>query len=314
MSPINYLSIDVEDYFQVSAFERVSPPESWSSCEFRVDRNTEKVLGMLEEAEVQATFFVLGWVARRFPELVKAIAAQGHEVASHGYGHQRVNTRSREHFREDIRNSKALLEDLSGQPVLGYRAPSYSIGLQTLWAFDELQAAGYRYDSSVFPIKHDFYGIPDWPRFPFCVLRQGDGDWIPDPHSEAQQGFMEIPVTTLQLAGRNLPIAGGGYFRLFPYAFTRWGLRRINQLEQRPFVFYLHPWELDPEQPRMVGAGAKSRFRHYLNLGKTEGRLRRLLGDFEFAPLRDILRGSAEGMAQDGLAAGWPSELVEVGN
>ncbi|MHB8711789.1 MAG: XrtA system polysaccharide deacetylase [Trichloromonadaceae bacterium] len=289
MKPTNYLSIDVEDYFQVSAFEAVSPPESWQRCELRVEGNTDKVLGILQEHQVKATFFVLGWVARRCPELVKTIAAQGHEVASHGYGHQRVNTRSREHFRDDVRNSKALLEDLTGQPVLGYRAPSYSIGLQTLWAYDELLAAGYQYDSSVFPIKHDFYGIPDWPRFPFCLLRQGDGDWRPGEGQGGQESLFEIPVTTLQLAGRNLPIAGGGYFRLFPYAFTRWGLGRINRLEQRPFVFYFHPWELDPGQPRMVGAGLKSRLRHYLNLGKTEGRLRRLLGDFEFVPMRELL-------------------------
>jgi polysaccharide deacetylase family protein (PEP-CTERM system associated) len=212
-------------------------------------------------------------------------------VASHGYGHQRVNTRSREHFRDDVRTSKALLEDLSGQAVLGYRAPSYSIGLETLWAFDELMAAGYRYDSSVFPIQHDFYGIPTWPRFPFCVLRHGDGDWRPGQEQQREQeSFIEIPVSTLQLGGRNLPIAGGGYFRLFPYALTRWGLRRVNRAERRPFVFYLHPWELDPDQPRMLGAGMKSRFRHYHNLGKTEGRFRKLLGDFSFSPIRVALQ------------------------
>lgn len=290
MSQTNYLSIDVEDYFQVSAFERISPPERWSSCEFRVDRNTDKVLGLLDEVGVKATFFVLGWVARRFPELIKAIAARGHEVASHGYGHQRVNTRSREHFREDIRASKALLEDLSGQTVLGYRAPSYSIGLDTLWAYDELMAADYRYDSSVFPVNHDFYGIPDWPRFPFCVLRRSDGDWRPTTGFGAQETFMEIPVTTLRLGGKNLPIAGGGYFRLLPYAFTRWGLRRINRQEARPFVFYLHPWELDPEQPRMQGASWKSRTRHYLNLHRTEGRFRQLLRDFRYAPLSSLIQ------------------------
>jgi polysaccharide deacetylase family protein (PEP-CTERM system associated) len=291
MSITNFLSIDVEDYFHVSAFETITPPGSWDVCEFRVDRNTEKILRILEEHEVKATFYVLGWVARRFPELVRAIARQGHEVASHGYGHRRVTTQSRAEFRDDIRQSKGLLEDLTGLPVWGYRAPSYSIGLDSLWAFDELKAAGYRYDSSVFPIRHDFYGIPDWPRFPFCVWRRGDADWEPGAGDGIASRFLEIPITTLSLAGRNIPIAGGGYFRLFPYALTRWGLRRINQGEQRPFVFYLHPWELDPEQPRMVGAGFKSRLRHYLNLEKTEGRFRNLLRDFSFAPIQAAQAG-----------------------
>jgi len=291
MGIINFLSIDVEDYFQVSAFEAVSPPERWEKCEFRVDRNTEKILRILEEQEVRATFFILGWVARRFPELVRRIAGLGHEVASHGYGHRRIPTQSRAEFREDVRHSKALLEDLTGERVLGYRAPSYSIGLNSLWAYDELMAAGYRYDSSVFPVKHDFYGLPDWPRFPFCVWRRGDGDWAPGIGEGGEARFLEIPITTLQLAGRNLPIAGGGYFRLLPYAITRWGLQRINRVEQRPFVFYLHPWELDPDQPRMVGAGLKSRFRHYLNLEKTEARFRALLQDFSFAPIQSALAG-----------------------
>ncbi|HXV19771.1 MAG TPA: XrtA system polysaccharide deacetylase [Desulfuromonadales bacterium] len=297
MAPANLLTIDVEDYFHVSAFETVSPPETWERCEFRVDRNTERVLALLAEYDVRATFFVLGWVARRFPELVKKIARHGHEIASHGYGHRRVTTQSRAEFRDDIRRSKTLLEDLGGQAVLGYRAPSYSIGLHSLWAYDELLEAGYRYDSSVFPVKHDFYGIPDWPRFPFCVIRGDQGQWAPEdgrtetPAGEPACRMLEIPITTLKLCGRNLPIAGGGYFRLFPYAVTRWGLGRINRQEGRPFVFYLHPWELDPEQPRMVGAGWKSRFRHYLNLEKTEGRLRRLLKDFPFSPIQAALGG-----------------------
>jgi polysaccharide deacetylase family protein (PEP-CTERM system associated) len=303
MAIANLLTIDVEDYFHVSAFEAVSPPETWDGREFRVDRNTEKLLAILAEYDVRATFFVLGWVARRFPELVKKIARQGHEIASHGYSHRRVTTQSRAEFRDDIRQSKALLEDLAARNVLGYRAPSYSIGPNSLWAYDELMEAGYLYDSSVFPMKHDFYGIPDWPRFPFWVIRGGQGQWAPDdgraktPAGEAACRMLEIPITTLNLCGRNLPIAGGGYFRLFPYGVTRWGLRRINRQEGRPFVFYLHPWELDPEQPRMVGASRKSRLRHYLNLEKTEGRFRRLLWDFAFAPVRESLTGSGAALS-----------------
>lgn len=292
---VNLLTIDVEDYFHVSAFEAISPPAAWKTCELRVDRNTEKVLAILEENDVHATFFVLGWVASRFPELVKKIVRQGHEVASHGYGHRRVTTQSRIEFRDDIRRSKALLEDLSGQAVLGYRAPSYSIGLKSLWAFDELLEAGYLYDSSVFPVKHDFYGIPEWPRFPFCVIRDDQSNWAPEENRaqgslrEPSCRILEIPITTLNLYGRNLPIAGGGYFRLFPYAFTRWGLERINRVDGKPFVFYIHPWEFDPDQPQMIGAGWKSRARHYLNLDKTEGRFRSLMRDFSFAPIQAVL-------------------------
>ena len=286
MSITNYLSIDVEDYFQVSAFEGVSPPSSWEGRELRVERNTNRVLERLDEASVKATFFILGWVAERCPELVRRIAREGHEVASHGYGHQRVTTQSRVAFREDVRRSKALLEELTGQPVTGYRAPSYSISRETGWAFDELLEAGYRYDSSIFPLRHDLYGMADWPRFAGWAVRDADGAWQPatDPCTRNASLFA-IPITTLQLAGRSLPIAGGGYFRLFPYAFTRWGLQRINRQEGQPFVFYLHPWELDPQQPRMAGARMKSRIRHYLNLHRTEDRFRALLRDFAFRPL-----------------------------
>ncbi len=297
MTITNYLSIDVEDYFQVSAFEKVSPPEVWEKCEYRVDRNTEKILSILEEFDVKATFFVLGWVAQHFPDLVRKISNQGHEVASHGFGHRRVTTQDRQVFREDIRSSKALLEDISGVAVQGYRAPSYSISLESLWAYDELAEAGYRYDSSVFPVRHDLYGIPDWPRFPFHVIRQKDSQWAPEVVGDRNKTdnqssrLFEIPITTLKLLGKSIPIAGGGYFRLFPYEMTRWGLRRINHLEDQPFVFYLHPWELDPDQPRMAGAGLKSRFRHYLNLHRTENRFRRLLNDFSFTSLDRTLIG-----------------------
>jgi polysaccharide deacetylase family protein (PEP-CTERM system associated) len=309
---INALTIDVEDYFQVSAFEGCVWRDEWDNYPLRVERNTFRILDMLDEFGVKATFFVLGWVAERCPELVRDIAKRGHEVASHGYGHQRVCIQSRKDFRADIRRSKKILEELAGEAVVGYRAPSYSISRSCLWAYDELLEAGYRYDSSVFPIHHDLYGIPDWPRHPFTVEKDWDGKWQPAlPLSEqrtmnsvrgdpcfltpvpcsllpAPCTMTEIPITTLSIAGKRIPIAGGGYFRLFPYAFTHWGLRRINRVEGRPFVFYLHPWELDPGQPRVSGAGPKSRFRHYLNLHKTEGRFRNMLGDFRFAPVREV--------------------------
>ncbi len=287
---INFLTIDVEDYFQVSAFEKVSPPTSWGERELRVEANTERVLAILDVDGIKATFFVLGWVAERCPQLVKRIAACGHEVASHGYGHQRVGEQSQVAFCEDIRRSKSILEDLAGVEVMGYRAPSYSISHQTPWAFDELLAAGYRYDSSVFPIQHDFYGIPDWPRFARPVSKGVDGRWFAGDLSQNSAPLIELPITTLQLGRKNFPIAGGGYFRLFPYELTRWGLNRINQAEGQPFVFYLHPWEFDPGQPRMGNAGWKSRFRHYLNLNKTEKRFQKLLGDFRFGTIQDGLR------------------------
>jgi polysaccharide deacetylase family protein (PEP-CTERM system associated) len=306
---INALTIDVEDYFQVSAFEGCVSRECWDNYPLRVEGNTSRILDILDEFKVKATFFVLGWVAERKPALVREIARRGHEVASHGYGHQRVCTQTRKEFREDIRRSKTLLEELCGVPVHGYRAPSYSISMNTLWAYDELLDAGYLYDSSVFPIRHDLYGIPDWPRHPFTVEKNWDGQWQPsasipcslhtnhyslfDSHCSTVncstvQLFKEIPITTLSIAGKSIPIAGGGYFRLFPYPFTRWGLRRINREEGRPFVFYLHPWEIDPGQPRMSDAGKKSRFRHYLNLHRTEGRFRSLLKDFRFATMREV--------------------------
>ncbi len=330
----NALTIDVEDYFHVSAFETVSPPHTWNERECRVEQNTIKILRLLDETEVKATFFVLGWVAKRYPGLVRELLTGGHEVASHGYGHRRVYNMRRLEFREDVRRSKLLLEDITGEPVMGYRAPSYSISQDCLWAFDELCEAGYIYDSSVFPIRHDLYGIPDWPRFPFVVERLDDGNWVPlesgqrlevssqsadsgratgvesrelkadsyttaamspglppsQPSSDQlRPSLIEVPITTLKLFGRSCPISGGGYFRLFPYDFTRWGLRRINQIDSQPFIFYLHPWELDPDQPRVEGASWKGRFRHYLNLDRTEERFGRLLTDFRFRPVREVL-------------------------
>ena len=281
------MSIDVEDYFHVSAFEKISPTSTWAGRESRVERNTDLVLSILDEHAVKATFFMLGWVAEKVPQLTRAIASQGHEIASHGFMHQRVAVQDRQSYREDIRRSKALLEDQAGAAVLGYRAPSYSITRKTDWAFDELLEAGYQYDSSIFPLKHDFYGIPDWPRFSGYAVKV-NGCWVAgnQPATE-DDAIREIPITTLCLGRKNLPIAGGGYFRLLPYKLTHWGLQRINQLEQQPFIFYLHPWEFDPQQPRMTGCGAKSKFRHYLNLHKTESRFRALLGDFSFMPIRN---------------------------
>ncbi|SEA44685.1 polysaccharide deacetylase family protein, PEP-CTERM locus subfamily [Desulfuromusa kysingii] len=282
----NYLTIDVEDYFHVSAFEKLSAPETWAGRECRVERNTDLVLSLLADNEVKATFFILGWVAERYPQLAVKIANLGHEVASHGYLHQRVALQDRETYKQDIRRGKGLLEDQIGAAVLGYRAPSYSITRQTSWAFDELLEAGFKYDSSIFPMQHDFYGIPDWPRFSGYAVKNG-GKWEDSPAlMDGQTGIQEIPITTLQFGDRNLPIAGGGYFRLLPYAITRWGLKQINNKEQEPFVFYLHPWEFDPQQPRMAGASAKSRFRHYLNLGKTESRFKRLISDFSFSSIK----------------------------
>lgn len=272
---LNALTIDVEDYYQVSGFESHIRFEQWPDYESRVVGNTWRLLEMLHFHRVKATFFVLGWIAERYPQVVLAIHKEGHEIASHGYRHRLLYNMSREEFRQDTERSKGLLEDLCGEPVLGYRAPSYSIIQETLWAIDILHELGFQYDSSIFPIHHDRYGIPNASRFPyFHSLSEG-------------RKMLEFPLSTVQFLGRNVPIAGGGYLRLFPYAFIRWGIRRINEQEQRPAIVYLHPWEIDPGQPRVNGSRF-SRFRHYVNLDKTEARLRRLLQDFRFAPLRSL--------------------------
>lgn len=267
----NAMSIDVEDYFQVSAFAPYIERSEWASRECRVPRNVGRILDLLARYDTRATFFTLGWVAERYPALVREIVAQGHELASHGYGHERASDLSPEAFRKDIRDAKAILEDLGGKPVLGYRAPSFSIGEGNLWAFDELAAAGYRYSSSVYPIKHDHYGMPDSPRFAY----------------EVRPGLIEVPVTTLRVGERNLPSSGGGYFRLLPYLLSRWMLRRVNA-EGQSAVFYFHPWEIDVEQPRIPGIDAKTRFRHYVNLARTEQRIERLLQDFRWGRMDDL--------------------------
>lgn len=294
---INALTIDVEDYFHVSAFERHIAMGDWPNYPARVTDNTRIILDILDRHQTKATFFILGWVAQNEPKLVKEIAGRGHEIASHGYWHQRVPTQTRDQFRNDIVKSKAILEDLTGDTVQGYRAPSYSVSLDTLWVFDELIEAGYSYDSSVFPVRHDFYGIPDWPRFPFFVSRAKDGQWLPEKRmvpvnsrEENKLRMLELPISTLKIAGMNLPIAGGGYFRFFPYFFSEWGLRRINRVEGKSFIFYLHPWEIDPGQPRIEHLPIKSKFRHYLNLDRTVSRFEILISSFHFTTIQQMVR------------------------
>ncbi len=268
-SVVNAFTVDVEDYFQVSAFERHVRRSAWESMPCRVERNMEVILGLLEEQSVKATFFTLGWIAERFPQIVRSVVSEGHELASHGYDHTRVAEQNRGAFGEDIRRTKGLLEDVGGVQVLGYRAASYSIEASNTWAHAELREAGYHYSSSIYPIRHDLYGSPTAPRLPFCPIR---GD----------QGFIEVPITTLELGKQRFPCGGGGYFRLFPYMLSRWAIERVNRGEGVAAVFYCHPWEVDPEQPRIGNIPFKTRLRHYLNLHRTEARLRRLLADFHW--------------------------------
>jgi polysaccharide deacetylase family protein (PEP-CTERM system associated) len=268
----NALTVDVEDYFQVSALEPHIPRADWERIPRRVERNVDTILSLFAESGARATFFTLGWIAERHPGLVRKIVAEGHELASHGYGHLRIHQQTPAEFMQDIRRAKGLLEDLAGAEVKGYRAPSFSIGKRTLWAFDRIAEAGYRYSSSVYPIRHDLYGMPDAPRFPY--------------HPRAD--LLEIPVTTARVLNRNLPAGGGGYFRLLPYAVSRALIRRVNEAERRPGVFYFHPWELDAGQPRVPGTDFKTRFRHYVNLRRTEPRLRRLLRDFSWRRLDEV--------------------------
>jgi polysaccharide deacetylase family protein (PEP-CTERM system associated) len=281
---VNAMSIDVEDYFHVSVFDGIVPRLEWERMESRVVANTTRLLHLFDEFKVRSTFFVLGWVADRHPELVRTIAGRGHEVASHGYAHRLIYDQTPGAFRDDIRRAKQLLEDAGGQRVVGYRAPSYSITPRSLWALDVLLEEGYEYDSSIFPIRHDRYGIPVSDRRPYSIER-------------AQGTLIEIPGSTTQFGPVNLPVAGGGYFRILPYWWTQWGIQRVNQLEQRPAVFYLHPWEIDPEQPRLR-AGRLGRFRHYRNLDKTEARLRRLLTDFRFDTMAALVARLVPGSHQ----------------
>jgi polysaccharide deacetylase family protein (PEP-CTERM system associated) len=273
---VNAMTVDVEDYFHVSAFDGVLLRSQWDRMESRVAANTERLLSLFAETSVEATFFVLGWVAERHPDLVRRIASNGHEIASHGYAHRLVYDLTPAMFREDIRRSKHLLEEAAGRPVEGYRAPSYSLTPRSLWALDILIDEGFRYDASIFPIHHDRYGIPVSARHAYVLQRAG-GE------------IVEAPASTVQWGPFNFPVAGGGYFRILPYAWTRWGIERINRLEQRAAIFYIHPWEIDPAQPRLSGS-LLSRFRHYRNLDQTESRLRRLMADFSFATMKSVLR------------------------
>lgn len=271
----NALTVDVEDYFHVSAFADNVKQQDWDNYPLRVENNTRRLLDLFDAQNIKATFFVLGWVAERTPDLIKNIAERGHEVACHGFSHQLVYNQSPEVFREETLRSKHLLEDIVQKPVRGYRAASYSITNQSRWALDILAEAGFDYDSSIFPVRHDRYGIPDAPEFPH-IMKTPNGN-----------SLVEFPLSTARLLKYRLPVAGGGYFRLYPYAMTRAGLSQINR-RQQPFIFYLHPWEIDPEQPK-ISSRWLSRFRHYNNLDKCELRLRRLIKDFSFSTVENVL-------------------------
>jgi len=269
------MTVDVEDYFHVSAFDNVVSRASWDALDSRVARNTDRLLEVFERAGVRSTFFVLGWVADRFPALIRRIADQGHEIASHGYNHQLLYMLTPKQFREDVRTAKTAIENASGRRVMGFRAPSYSIIESSMWTIDVLIEEGHVYDSSIFPIHHDRYGIPSSPRHPYTLQR-------------ASGSLLEVPGSTVRLGGVNWPIAGGGYFRQLPYAWTKWGIDRVNRLEREPVVFYTHPWEIDPDQPRMR-VGAATRVRHYRGLERTSGRLQRLLQDFRFDAISSVM-------------------------
>ena len=320
----NILTIDIEDYFQVHALSSVIKYEDWDKFECRIERNTDRILEILDSVrspqKVQGTFFVLGWIAERYPDLVRRIQKGGHEIACHGYAHKLIYNQSKEEFREDVKKAKATLEDITGNEVIGYRAPSYSITEKSQWAFEVLVGEGFKYDSSIFPIRHDFYGMSNAPRFPFIISLNGNNNFeFSVLNFEEQQhrttsapnnllthslinsvgnstlithnsnSLIEFPISTVRILGQNIPISGGGYFRLFPYPLIKKGLKRINEVEQKHFIFYMHPWEIDPDQPRINGLSSRSKFRHYVNLNKTENKFKRLLGDFQFSTVRDLI-------------------------
>ena len=262
----NAMTVDVEDYFQVSAFDRHVERHQWDAMECRVERNIERLLALFDRRAARATFFTLGWMAHRYPSVIRDVVRAGHELASHGSAHRRASEQSRADFRSDVESARKMLEDVGGVAVRGYRAPSFSIGHANLWAFDCLADAGYKYSSSIYPVRHDHYGMPDAPRFAHRV----------------HNGLLELPITTTRILARNLPAGGGGFFRLLPYRASRWAIERVNRVDRQPAIFYFHPWEIDPDQPRIRGVSAKTRFRHYLNLDRTESRLDRLLADFRW--------------------------------
>jgi polysaccharide deacetylase family protein (PEP-CTERM system associated) len=263
---VNAMSVDVEEHFQVQAMERTVSRDDWDKRTSRVEASTNRILDLFAVHGAQATFFTLGWVAERHPSLIRRIVAEGHELASHGYEHFRVDAQTPAAFRADIARTKSILEQIGGVAVKGYRAATFSIGRKNMWAFDELAEAGYTYSSSINPIRHDLYGMDEAPRVPFMP--------------NGADGIIELPITTLRVGERNLPCGGGGFFRLLPYAVSRWAISRVNAKDAMPTIFYFHPWEVDPDQPREPGLSAKSRFRHYLNLGRMERRLSKLLQDF----------------------------------
>lgn len=275
---INAMTVDVEDYFQVSAFEKQVSKADWDTLPHRVAENTARILDLFAQHQVKATFFTLGWVAERYPQLIQRIVAEGHELASHGYEHIRVTEQSPEQFRADIIKAKHILEDIGGQPIIGYRAASYSIGAQNLWALQILEEEGHQYSSSIYPVKHDLYGMPSAPRFAF----------IP----ENTQKLVEIPITTLKIMDRNIPCGGGGFFRLYPYQLSKWAYQYLNRVEKQPGIFYFHPWEIDPGQPRQQNLPFKSRFRHYLNLEKMPNRIHHLLEDFAWDTIQQVFLAS----------------------
>jgi polysaccharide deacetylase family protein (PEP-CTERM system associated) len=279
----NALSVDVEDWFQVGAFERVIDRADWDSLPRRVERNSDAVLRLFDEAGVKGTFFTLGWVAERHPALIRRIVDAGHEIASHGWDHARVFTLDANSFRADLRRARGAIEDAGGAAVTGYRAPSFSIDARTPWAHQVLAEEGYTYSSSVAPIVHDHYGWPEAPRFVFRPL--------------ADSPLIELPVTTVRFAGRTLAAGGGGFFRMLPYRFSRWAIGRVNATDQRPAVFYFHPWEIDPDQPRVPGASARSRLRHYSRLSAMEGKLRRLLTNFQWGRVDAVAATQAAGLS-----------------
>jgi polysaccharide deacetylase family protein (PEP-CTERM system associated) len=269
---VNAFSIDVEDWFQVAAFASYIDRKDWDSLECRVERNVDVLLETLDRHQVNATFFTLGWIAERYPAMVGRIVAGGHELASHGYGHHMVGELGPELFREDVVKAKAILESIAGCEVVGYRAPSFSVGRDTLWALDILAETGHRYSSSIYPIKHDLYGMPEAPRF-----------------AHQRSGLLEIPATSIRLGERNYPASGGGFFRLLPYPVSRWSVQRVNRADRQAAVFYCHPWEIDPGQPRMNQASSKSRFRHYVNQTRMLGKIDRLLGDFRWGTVAKVI-------------------------
>lgn len=278
MKLTNILTIDVEDYFQVANFQRIIKPSEWDNFVPRIVGNAEKIVEILSETDTKATFFILGWIANKFPKLVKKIHQSGHEVASHGFMHQLIHRQSKDKFRKDIRRAKQIIEDIIEEPVTGYRAPSFSITKESLWAIDVLVEEGYKYDSSISPIYHDKGGLPKAKRYPYKISKNGSCMW-------------EIPISTLKIFGHNIPFSGGGYFRLLPYGLIKRGIKNINK-ENKPVIVYLHPWELDPDQPR-INAGVLNNFRHYVNISKTENKLKQLLKDFKFTTINEYINTTA---------------------